>query len=132
MRTLMAALLAAAFLAETALAASMDPMSVAPEMYKKLFENEQVRVMEVTFAPGGKIAMHSHPDHFVYVVEGGSLRITDDAGKVTDATVAPGQVLWFDGQSHRAENTGGSQVRLTVTELKNRAAPRPREGTKAP
>lgn len=132
MRTLMAALLAAALLAETSLAASTDPLSVAPEMYKKLFENDQVRVMEVTFAPGGKIAMHSHPDHFVYVVEGGTMRITDDTGKVTDAVVTPGQVLWMDAQSHRAENTGSSPLRLTVTELKGRAAPRPREGTKAP
>lgn len=132
MRTMMAALLAAAFLAQSSLAASLDPLSVAPEMYRKLFENGQVRVMEVTFAPGGRIALHSHPDHFVYVVEGGTLRITDDVGKVTDATVSPGQVLWFDAQAHRAENTGGTQVRLTVTELKGRAAPQPREGTKAP
>jgi beta-alanine degradation protein BauB len=132
MKTLMAALLAAAFLAGSSLAASTDPLSVAPEMYKKLFENDQVRVMEVTFGPGGKIPMHSHPDHFAYVVEGGSLRITDDAGKVTDAVLTPGQVLWLDAQSHRAENTGGGRVRLTVTELKGRAAPQPHEGTGLP
>ena len=48
-----------------------DPLAVAPKMYKRLFENERVRVMEVTFEPGDKIAKHSHPDHFVTVLEPG-------------------------------------------------------------
>lgn len=132
MKTLFAALLSTALLAGAAAAQSMDPLAVAPEMYKKLFENGQVRVMEVTFAPGQKIDMHSHPDHFAYVVEGGSLRITNGAGKVTDATLTPGQVMWMDAESHRAENTGAGAVRLLVTELKRGAAAPRREGTKLP
>lgn len=131
MRTLFAAMLSTALLAGAAAAQSMDPLAVAPEMYKKLFENGQVRVMEVVFAPGQTIDMHEHPDHFAYVVEGGNLRVTNDAGKVTDAALTPGQVMWFDAESHKAENTGSSQVKLMVTELKGRGAPR-RKGTKLP
>jgi quercetin dioxygenase-like cupin family protein len=68
--------------------------------------------------------VHSHPDHFVYVVTGGKLKIT--AGdKVTDADLAPGQVLWIPAETHSAVNTGTTEVRAVVTELKEpvKAAP---------
>jgi quercetin dioxygenase-like cupin family protein len=59
-------------LAVTVLTARMsfaaEPLEAAPEMYKLKYENDRVRVMEVTFQPGEKIAEHTHPDHFVYVV----------------------------------------------------------------
>jgi len=54
-------------------AAAQDPLKVAPpEIYKLVYENDRVRVMEVTLPPGGKIAKHSHPDHYVYVLGAGN------------------------------------------------------------
>jgi quercetin dioxygenase-like cupin family protein len=89
-------------------------------MYKLLFENDRVRVMEVTFKPGERIAEHSHPDHFAYVVTGGKLKIT--AGeKTTEADLTPGQVLWIAAEKHWAVNVGSTEVRLMVTELKDSA-----------
>ena len=97
---------------------AQDPLAVAPEMYRKLFENERVRVMEVTFEPGQKIAAHSHPDHYVYVVEGGTLRVSKPDGTSSDATVKAGDVIWFNAETHWAENIGTTVVRLVVNELK--------------
>lgn len=102
---------------------AQDPLKVAPNMYKLLFENERVRVMEVTFKPGEKIAEHSHPDHYVYVLSAGKLKIT--AGEtVTDADLAVGQVLWIPAETHWAVNTGTTEVKALVTELKE-PAPKP-------
>lgn len=95
-----------------------DPLEVAPDMYKLKFENEKVRVMEVTFQPGQSIAEHSHPDHFVTVEEGGTLKISKDDGTTTDAELKVGDVIWLDAQTHAAVNTGTTVVRLLVTELK--------------
>lgn len=95
-----------------------DPLEVAPDMYKLKFENERVRVMEVTFQPGEKIAEHSHPDHFVYAVEGGKLTITKADGTVSDAEVKPGDIVWIPAETHQAVNTGSTVVRLLVTEIK--------------
>ncbi len=97
-----------------------DPLQVAPEMYKLLFENERVRVMEVTFKPGEKIAEHSHPDHYAYVAEAGQLKITKPDGTVSNADLKAGQVMWIPAETHRAENTGTTQVRLVVNELKEK------------
>lgn len=98
-----------------------DPLQVAPDMYRLLMENERVRVMEVTFGPGKKIAKHSHPDHFVYVVEAGTIKISKPDGTFSDATVKVGDVMWIPAETHWAENTGATTVRLVVTELKEPA-----------
>ena len=119
MKGLVLAIMAAA-VSVGAATGSMDPLAVGGDVYKKVFENGQVRVMEVTFAPGATIGMHTHPDHFAYVISGGKLRITNEAGKVTDADLAVGQVLWIDAESHKAENTGTTTVKVLVTELKGR------------
>ncbi|MBI4115378.1 MAG: hypothetical protein HY447_02260 [Candidatus Omnitrophica bacterium] len=57
------------------LASAQDPLELAPDIYTLLFENERVRVADVSFQPGEKIAMHSHPDHFVYVLSPSKLRL---------------------------------------------------------
>src|ERR1041385_4985065 len=72
-----------------------DPLEVAPGMYSLLFQNDRVRVMQVVFKPGEKIAKHSHPDHFVYVLEAGKLKISHPDGTFMDADLKVGQVLWI-------------------------------------
>lgn len=101
---------------------AQDPLKVAPNMYKLVFENERVRVMEVSFKPGERIAEHSHPDHFAYVLSPGKLKIT--AGeKVTEADLTVGQLLWIPAETHWAVNAGTTDVRVLVTELKEPAMP---------
>ena len=113
--TLMGAL-ALAFMASVSFAA--DPLEVAPDMYTLQFENERVRVMQVTFQPGQQIAEHSHPDHFVYVLEAGKLQITKADGMASDVELNVGDVLWIAAEAHSAVNTGDTVVRLLVTEIK--------------
>jgi hypothetical protein len=38
---------------------------MGPNIYKRLFENDRVRLFEVRFKPGECIALHSHPDHVI-------------------------------------------------------------------
>ena len=120
-------LLAAAslvFLAESVFA--QDPLVVAPQMYKLRTENERIRVMEVTFAPGAKIEKHSHPDHMAYALSGGMLKIHKGDGTTQEADLKTGDVLWIPAEAHWAENTGQTTVRLLVVELKGgKTAPAP-------
>ena len=95
-----------------------DPLEVAPDMYKLQYQNDRVRVMQVTFQPGQSIAEHSHPDHFVYAVEGGKLKISKPDGTVSDADIKAGDIMWIPAETHWAVNTGTTVVRLIVTELK--------------
>jgi quercetin dioxygenase-like cupin family protein len=124
MKTFRQCLWVALFAAGMAVGAqAQDPLEAAPDMYRLLFENDEVRVMEVTFQPGQAIAAHTHPHpHSVYVLEGGALRISKPDGSSMDATLEVGQVLWIPAERHWAENTGETVVRLLVTEIKSAGA----------
>jgi quercetin dioxygenase-like cupin family protein len=111
-------------------AVAQEPLKVAPDMYKLLHENDRVRVMEVTFKPGSKIAKHSHPDHTVYAVTGGKLKIFHDQGEPMEADLKPGDVMWIAAESHWAENVGTTEIRLLVTELKEPAPAKPKTAVK--
>ncbi len=106
-----------------------DPLEVAPHMYKKLFENERVRVMEVIFHAGDSILSHSHPDHFVYAVSGGMVRISKPDGTSMDADIKTGDVLFIPAETHWAKNIGTTTVKLIVNELKE-PRPKPKDEAK--
>jgi quercetin dioxygenase-like cupin family protein len=106
-----------AFLFTLKTASAQDPLEAAPDMYKKHFENDRIRVMEVTFQPGQKIAPHSHPDHVAYLLSGGKLAVTAN-GKTEDVEVKTGDVVWFDAVTHEAANVGDTEIRILVVELK--------------
>lgn len=118
-------LLGATALVLTATSAwAQDPVKVGPNIYKTLFENERVRVCQATFKPGDTMAMHSHPDHFVYVKSGGKLQVGTPDGKSQDLDLKAGDVLWLPAQTHKGKNIGTTDVVLIVNELKE-PAPKP-------
>ena len=89
----------------TKLVLAQDPLEVGPDIYKLVFENDRVRVMEVTFKPGAKIAMHSHPDHFAYVLADGKLLLSYPDGTTKDLEGKAGNLFWINAETHAAENT---------------------------
>jgi quercetin dioxygenase-like cupin family protein len=95
------------------------PQEAAPNIYHQIFDNDRVRVSEITFKPGDKAAMHTHPYvHFVYVMEGGTLTLSHPDGTFAAVTAKAGEVLWMSAETHEAVNTGTTVVRGLVTELK--------------
>ncbi|MGH9369170.1 MAG: cupin domain-containing protein [Thermoanaerobaculia bacterium] len=123
MKRLGLALLVPGALALAATALAQDPAKVAPDVYNCVFENDQVRVCEVALKPGGKVAMHSHPDHFMYVTAPGKLKITASDGKVTEGEFTVGQVVWVPAETHWAMNPGTTELKGIVVELKKSGAP---------
>lgn len=99
-------------------AVAQDPVEVGPHIYTVVFENERVRVSEIQFKVGDQIAMHSHPDHFVYVLEPGTLQLSYPDGRTSTFEGTPGQVVWINAESHAAVNAGTTPFRALVVELK--------------
>ena len=97
---------------------AQDPVVVGPNIYKVIFENEKVRVSEITFKPGDTIPPHSHPDHFVYVLTAGKLAFSRPDGTTQDFEGTVGQVAWIDAETHWAKNTGDTEFKALVVELK--------------
>lgn len=99
-------------------AESTDPLVLAPDNYTRLFENDQVRVLELHIPAGGSLPMHSHPNHFVYVTGAGTLKLTHPDGTIAEVSPAAGEVLWIPAESHATVNTGTTEFRAIVNELK--------------
>lgn len=99
-----------------------DPIAVGSGMYKLLFENQKVRVMEVTIKPGEKVAMHSHPDHLGYILSGGKLKMTTSKGEAQEVEGKQGDVIFSEPVTHDTVNTGTTTVKVIVVELKGAGA----------
>lgn len=111
-------------------ASSQDPLVVGPTIYRVIFENERVRVLEARFKPGQRIGPHTHPDHVVVVTSAGKLAITNSEGtKELDAKV--GDTFFIPAETHSAQNVGTTEFVCVVTELKGKykakgqASPKP-------
>jgi beta-alanine degradation protein BauB len=95
-----------------------DAAKVAPHVYKVLFENEQVRLLEVSMQPGDRTEMHTHPDNLLYVLSGGKVTFTGPSGEVADLEVPAGMSMWMEATEHATDNVGGSAIHALFFEPK--------------
>jgi len=98
---------------------SLDTAVVNAEMEHIRFENDRVRAIEGVLKPGDKEKVHSHPAFIVYVIAGGKIRNNFADGKVVEAELKTGDVLYREPQTHWVENIGTTTIHFLVVELKN-------------
>jgi quercetin dioxygenase-like cupin family protein len=91
-----------------------DAVKVAPDVYKVLFENEKVRVLEVEMVEGAGTEMHSHPDTLIYVLSGGKVTFTDPSGEVVDLETAEGETVWMEATEHATQHVAGAVHALLI------------------
>jgi hypothetical protein len=99
-------------------ALAMDAPTATPKVVKTKFENDHVRVLEFTSDPGDKEGLHFHPAFVVYVLHGGTLRITTPDGKSDDVEFKEGDIRYREPVTHITENIGKTQLRAIFVELK--------------
>ncbi|MFQ6045543.1 MAG: hypothetical protein ACE5PT_04170 [Gemmatimonadales bacterium] len=95
----------------------IDPVSVSPDNYRTLFEDDRVRVLEMTLPAGVSDTEHSHPDEVVYFLKGGKAKIhvTEDA---MEADIPDGHVMAHEAWTHRVENVGATDIHAIIFEMK--------------
>jgi predicted metal-dependent enzyme (double-stranded beta helix superfamily) len=110
--------------------AAYDAIVADADNHRVVFENEKVRVLEVTIKPGEKEPFHAHSMLSVMnIITGSKLRITEaklNNGKVvTEKTIEVGNdnfqppPLWMPPQGlHSAENIGSVTFHAYLIELK--------------
>ncbi len=84
-----------------------------------LYETESLRVGRCTFPPGIGHEKHYHYPHFGYVLEGGLLRIRDEAGGVQERQTITGK-SWSSSEVtvHEALNIGDTTTSYLIVEPK--------------
>ena len=95
-----------------------DAVKVAPHVYKVLFENERVRLLEVKLQPEGRTELHSHPDTLIHALSAGKVNFTAPSGEVTELDVPAGSSTWLEATEHATDNIGGNAIHALLFEPK--------------
>lgn len=106
---------------------SLDPVTAAPKNHKVVIENERVRVLDVTVAPGELENLHAHcRSSVMYLMNEGIYKDYGPNGELIAeaAEAAPAEqfpmTLWLDPQgAHAVHNLDPKPVRLLRVELKD-------------
>jgi hypothetical protein len=95
-----------------------DPVQTNPDNYRLIFENDRVRVLEYSDAPGHVTTEHYHPDSVMITTSAFRRRISSN-GKSVDVELPSGAVRWVAAQHHVGENTGETETHTFFVELKD-------------
>jgi quercetin dioxygenase-like cupin family protein len=78
-------------------AMAQDPVKVDPKHYKVEFENDQVRVLRITYGPHEKSVMHDHPAAQVIYLTDAHVKFGLPGGKSEEQQGKAGQTAWAPG-----------------------------------
>lgn len=100
---------------------SDDATLVDPEHHVVEFENDQVRIVRMTYPAGSTSPSHEHLPGVSVLLAGSRLRNTDSSGDSREMEEAPGAVLWSDGTpAHTTENPEDQAVVMIRAEMKRK------------
>jgi hypothetical protein len=120
-RRQLVALLGAFGVAPEALHAQ-DAAKVAPHVYRVVFENDKVRVLDYASEPGTGVCgvgKHWHPGHVTVQLTPVKVRVTPEGGKPTEIDVPAGAVFWEPAVVHTTENIGRGASHAYIVEVKD-------------
>ena len=96
------------------------PEKVSPEIYDILLENEIVKVMKVSFAPGQEDNMHDHYPFTAYILDGGKAQVTMPDCKVNEREFPIGFIAHNgNGVRHKVKNIGSNDINVILISIKN-------------
>ena len=102
-------------------AVAQDPVRTDPKHYKVMYENDQVRVLLVSYGPHEKSPMHDHPAALVVSTTDRYEKTTSPDGRTQEIRARAGE-LAAGGGKHSAENLGDKPMEVLLVELKNQVA----------
>ena len=101
-------------------ASAQNPTEVDSKHYKVVFENEQVRVLRITYGSGEESVMHYHPDAVAILLTDNTVTFTLPDGKSIETVGKEGEAFWTPAVEHLPRNTGDKLMELILVELKNK------------
>ncbi|MEZ5352825.1 MAG: hypothetical protein R2762_09335 [Bryobacteraceae bacterium] len=100
---------------------ALDPVKVAPSIYRTEFENEQVRVLRVRVRPGESIPRHQHSVNRVTVaLTPARIKLTNVDGSVADASFEAGEARWGTPGTHSEKSDMTTPFELILIDLKSK------------
>lgn len=104
----------------------LDPVVTNPDLYRVVFENDAVRVLEYRDRPGDRTTPHEHPDSVMYTLSSFRRRLVSGEQQ-REVEIGEGTASWLPAQEHSGENTGDTETHVIFVELKNGSAGQAKE-----
>lgn len=96
---------------------AMEPLTVGAAFSKKLGDTLNIKMYESILKPGDSAALHTHPDHTVYILQGGKLAVTFQGTGRQVMDLPTGMGFISGPVSDAAKNIGNTTIRLLVTDI---------------
>jgi quercetin dioxygenase-like cupin family protein len=101
-----------------------DPTTTNPNLYRTLWENDDVRVLEYRDQPGQETTPHTHPNTVMITLTDFERRLTI-ADQSRNVALAAGSAVWLPAQTHAGRNIGDTPTHTILVELKHSIQPAP-------
>ena len=101
-------------------ALAQDPTVLDSTHYKVEFENDDVRVIRITYGPGEKSVMHDHPASVYVFLTDGMVQMTLPDGTTEDLEFKAGATGPSPAVMHQPKNTRDAPFELIQIELKTK------------
>jgi mannose-6-phosphate isomerase-like protein (cupin superfamily) len=96
---------------------AMEPLTVGAQFSKKLGDTLNIKMYEFTLKPGDSAAMHTHPDHTFYVLQGGKLAVTFQGKGRQILDLKPGMGAISGPLSDAGKNIGNTTIKLLINDI---------------
>lgn len=96
---------------------TMDPYVIGGDALKKISDTLGVKMYLFTLKPGDSAALHSHPDHLVYILEGGKAEISFQGQGTQVMEFKTGDGFVTGPISDAGKNIGTTTIKMLVADI---------------
>lgn len=96
---------------------AMEPLTVRAQICKLLHDILGIKMYEFTLKPGDSAVLHAHPDHTVYVLQGGKALISFNGAAPQEMELKTGMGFISPSLKDYGKNIGTTTIKLVVTDI---------------
>ena len=97
---------------------AMDSYNIGGDAIKKLGDTLGIKMYEFTIKPGETVALHTHPDHTAYVLQGGKAALYIKAmGRQDTIDFPTGMAIIGGPLTDSGTNIGKTPIKFLVTDI---------------
>ncbi len=101
---------------------AQDPVLVDSAHYGLEFENDDVRVIRITYGPNERSVMHYHPAGVAVFLTDQRVQFTLPDGQTREVEARAGEVVWTEAGSHLPQNLSDRPFELIFVEIKTQSS----------